>query len=110
MSLRRGFWLKMLEIYETRWNTDWTDFSTNFEENLPKIEVIPQDIGRVLLNLINNAFYAVNQRKQLSESSQLSESYTPSVSVSTQQVDNQIIIKIKDNGTGMPESVRVKVF
>jgi two-component system, NtrC family, sensor kinase len=90
------------------------DFSTQFDENLPKIEVIPQDMGRVLLNLINNAFYAVNQRAQLSKSSKLLESsvenYTPSVSVTTQQIDNQIIIKVKDNGTGMPESVRAKVF
>jgi two-component system, NtrC family, sensor kinase len=86
------------------------DFSTDFDGNLPKIEVIPQDIGRVLLNLINNAFYTVHQRKQFSERLELSESYTPAVSVSTQQLDNQIIIKVKDNGTGMPESVRAKVF
>jgi signal transduction histidine kinase len=86
------------------------DFSTDFDENLPKIEVIPQDIGRVLLNLINNAFYAVNQRKQLSEGSKPSESYTPSVSVTTQHLDNQIVIKVKDNGIGMSEAVKAKVF
>jgi two-component system, NtrC family, sensor kinase len=94
------------------------DFSTDFEGNLPKIEVIPQDMGRVLLNLINNAFYAVNERaKQLRSGSfqsypnvKSSESYIPSVSVTTQQVDNQIIIKITDNGTGIPESVISKVF
>ena len=90
------------------------DFMTDFDQNLPKIEVIPQDIGRVLLNLINNAFYAVNQRKQQLceglEPSQSLDIYTPSVSVTTQQIDNQIIIKVKDNGTGMPESVRAKVF
>jgi two-component system, NtrC family, sensor kinase len=86
------------------------DFSTQFDENLPKIEVISQDIGRVLLNLINNAFYAVNQRSQFSKSSKLLESYTPLVSLATQYIDNQVIIKIKDNGTGMPESVRTKVF
>jgi two-component system, NtrC family, sensor kinase len=86
------------------------DFRTDFQDALPKIEAIPQDLGRVLLNLINNAFYAVNQRKQLSESLQLSESYTPSVIVSTQQLDNQLIIKIKDNGTGMSESVKAKIF
>jgi two-component system, NtrC family, sensor kinase len=86
------------------------DFKTHFDENLPKINVIPQDLGRVLLNLINNAFYAVNQRQQLSKGSKLLESYTPSVSVTTQQLDNQIIIKVHDNGTGMPESVKAKVF
>ncbi len=82
------------------------DYELIVDENLPKIEVIPQDIGRVLLNLINNAFYAVNQRKLLSND----VSYTPSVSVSTEHVDNQIIMKVKDNGIGMSESVRAKVF
>jgi two-component system, NtrC family, sensor kinase len=86
------------------------DFKTDFDKSLPKTEVIPQDLGRVLLNLINNAFYAVNQRQQLSESLKLSESYTPSVFISTQVIDNQIVIKVKDNGLGMPESVKAKVF
>jgi two-component system, NtrC family, sensor kinase len=86
------------------------DFKTNFDENLPKISIIQQDIGRVLLNLINNAFYAVNQRKQLSESLKLSESYTPSVFLTTQLVDNQIVIKVKDNGMGMSDSIKAKVF
>ncbi len=83
------------------------DFSTDFDENLPKISVIPQDIGRVLLNLINNAFYAVSEKsKQNTEG----VSYSPTVTVSTQHVDNQIVIKVEDNGIGMPESVRAKVF
>ncbi len=90
------------------------DFSTEFDENLPKIEVIPQDMGRVLLNLINNAFYAVNQRKLLSTD----ESYTPSVSVTTHYLPpplgaggaGSIVIKVKDNGIGMPESVKARVF
>jgi two-component system, NtrC family, sensor kinase len=86
------------------------DFKTNLDENLPKISIIQQDIGRVLLNLINNAFYAVNQRKQLSESLKLSESYTPSVFLTTQLVDNQIVIKVKDNGMGMSDSIKAKVF
>ena len=90
------------------------DFTTNFDENLPKIEVIPQDIGRVLLNLINNAFYAVNQRKQQfcegSKPSQSLSAYTPSVFITTQQLDNQIIIKVKDNGMGMSEVTKAKVF
>lgn len=81
------------------------DFKTNFDENLPKINAIPQDLGRVLLNLFNNAFYAVNQRSKLGASP-----YAPAVSISIQNIDNQIIIKIKDNGTGMPESVKEKIF
>jgi two-component system, NtrC family, sensor kinase len=87
------------------------EFKTDFADSLPKIAVIPQDLGRVLLNLINNAFYAVNQRKQqLDASFKLASSYAPTVIVSTQKVDNQIIIKVKDNGTGMPESVKTKIF
>jgi signal transduction histidine kinase/ligand-binding sensor domain-containing protein len=95
------------------------DFKTDFDENLPKIEVIPQDMGRVLLNLINNAFYAVNQRTQAPRPPE-GEPYHPSVIVSTHYVPpplgvgglagGQIIIKVKDNGTGMPESVKAKVF
>ena len=80
---------------------------THFEDPLSKIEIIPQDIGRVLLNLINNAFYAVNEKKKENTEGVL---YKPTVTVSTQQLDNQIIIKVKDNGMGMPESVRAKVF
>ncbi len=90
------------------------DFTTDFDENLPKIEVIPQDIGRVLLNLINNAFYAVNEKNKQNISnpdrSGTEGGYSPTVTVSTQTLDNQIIIKVKDNGTGMSESVRAKVF
>ena len=87
------------------------DYKTDFDENSPKIEVIPQDIGRVLLNLINNAFYAVHERnlRGLKNLEGL-KVYTPSVFVSTKQHDNQIVISVKDNGTGMPESVRAKVF
>ncbi len=82
------------------------DFNTNFDDNLVKIEIIPQDIGRVLLNLFNNAFYAVNEKR----ANESDDSYLPTVYVSTQQLGNQIIIKVKDNGTGMPESVKAKVF
>jgi two-component system, NtrC family, sensor kinase len=87
------------------------DFKTDFDENLPKISIIQQDIGRVLLNLINNAFYAVHH-KDLTTFEKLSNlnNYTPSVFLTTQLIDNQIIIKVKDNGMGMSESVRAKVF
>ena len=87
------------------------DYKTEFDSNLPKINVIPQDIGRVLLNLINNAFYAVHERnlRGLKNLEGL-KTYTPSVLVTTKLHDNQIIIKVKDNGTGMPESVLAKVF
>jgi two-component system, NtrC family, sensor kinase len=92
------------------------NFTTDFERNLPKIEVIPQDMGRVLLNLINNAFYAVNQRKQALRPPE-GETYVPTVIVSTHYEAPstgvgvaQIIIRVKDNGIGMPENIRAKVF
>jgi two-component system, NtrC family, sensor kinase len=92
------------------------DFTTDFDKNLPKIEVIQQDMGRVLLNVINNAFYAVQQRAKVPSLSD-GETYTPTVTVSTHYSappfgaeGAQIMIKVKDNGTGMPESVRAKIF
>jgi signal transduction histidine kinase len=81
------------------------DFETEFDTSLPKINVVPQDIGRVLLNLINNAFYAVNERAKLQASS-----YEPRVVISTKRADNKIEIKVADNGTGIPEKVRDKIF
>ena len=80
------------------------DYSTEFDPNLPKINIVSQDIGRVLLNLMNNAFYAVHQR-HLQE-----PNHTPSVFVTTQMLDNQIIIKVKDNGSGIPEAIKAKIF
>lgn len=85
-----------------------SDFKTDFEENLPKIEIVSQDFGRVILNLINNAFYAVGKREK--EERETGGSFKPMVLVSTQTIDNQIVIKILDNGTGMPESVKAKIF
>jgi two-component system, NtrC family, sensor kinase len=82
------------------------DFKTDFQESLPKIEVIPQDLGRVLLNLLNNSFYAVNENKKKNTEG----GYQPTVTISTQKFDNHIIIKVGDNGIGMPESVKAKVF
>jgi two-component system, NtrC family, sensor kinase len=89
------------------------DFKTDFEKDLPQIKLMQQDFGRVILNLINNAFYAVNQRRlNVGEVQNLTDvgTYSPTVTVSTQYVDNQIIIRIADNGTGMSESVKAKIF
>jgi signal transduction histidine kinase len=75
-----------------------SDYKTDFDENLPKIEVIPQDMGRVLLNLINNAFWAVKTVEK------------PLVTVKTEQSADQLIIKVSDNGTGMSQETKAKIF
>ena len=78
---------------------------TDYDENIGLIKIIPQDIGRVVLNLITNAFYAVNEKKK-----QNVAGYEPVVSVSTKKMDDRIEIKVTDNGNGIPESVKEKIF
>ncbi len=75
-----------------------SDFELIADKNLPKIEVIPQDIGRGLLNLINNAFYAVSKKEG------------GKVIVSTKALEKAIEIKVTDNGTGMSETTKAKIF
>ncbi|WP_290840883.1 ATP-binding protein [Flavobacterium sp.] len=78
---------------------------TNFDENIPKVNVIPQDVGRVLLNLITNAFYATQERSKFE-----GESFKPMVEVSTSSVGNNIEISVKDNGNGIPSEIVDKIF
>ncbi len=82
---------------------------TDYDELLEKVNIIPQDIGRVILNLITNAFYAVNEKKKQYQS-ELVESYEPSVSVSTRKVNDKVEIKVADNGNGIPQKVLDKIF
>ena len=88
---------------------------TNFDPTIEKFNIIPQDIGRVILNLINNAFYAVNEKKE----KLAHENYEPTVTVITKKLNvrpddsvgrGKIQIIIKDNGSGIPESVKDKIF
>ena len=78
---------------------------TDFDTAIGKINVVPQDIGRVLLNLFNNAFYAVMPLNPLK-----GEHYGPTVTVSTKKVDGKILISVKDNGVGIPQKVVDKIF
>ncbi|MBK9257858.1 MAG: hypothetical protein IPM42_20580 [Saprospiraceae bacterium] len=85
---------------------------TYFDPNLPKINIIPQDIGRVLLNLINNAFYAVNAKNLIGFDNQPGLNvYKPTVTISTQlTAEGQLQIAVKDNGSGIPEHIKDKIF
>ena len=78
---------------------------TDFDNSLGKVNIIPQDIGRVLLNLYNNAFYAVNEKAKLSDIS-----YQPSVSVKTKSKENSVLITVSDNGNGIPQNIVDKIF
>jgi len=78
---------------------------TDYDENIGLIKIISQDIGRVILNLITNAFYAVMEKKKLHP-----EGYEPTVTVSTKKIDNKIIVNVKDNGTGIPQKALDKIF
>ena len=78
---------------------------TNFAPDLPVTEVVAGDLGRVLLNLFGNAFYAVQQRQQLGEAG-----YQPTVNVGTRRTDNAVEIRVSDNGTGMSAAVQAKIF
>ena len=78
---------------------------TDFDPNLGEVNLVAQDIGRVLLNLYNNAFYAVQQRQKLAEAG-----YEPTVWVRTQINGNQVRLQVRDNGTGIPDAVKAKIF
>ena len=78
---------------------------TDFDESIGKINVVPQDIGRVVLNLITNAFYAVTERKK-----QEGDNFEPTVSVITKKTGDKVLISVKDNGNGIPDSIKEKIF
>ena len=81
------------------------NFETDFDTSIEKINIVPQDMGRVILNLINNAFYAVSERKKLS-----ADSYQPLVSIKTRKVNDKIEILVADNGGGIPDAIKEKIF
>ena len=78
---------------------------TEFDPSIGKISVVPQDVGRVILNLINNAFYAVNDKKRHSD-----ENYKPEVVVITEKVGGNVVMRVRDNAMGIPEGLLKKIF
>ncbi|MGB5435105.1 MAG: two-component regulator propeller domain-containing protein [Maribacter sp.] len=79
--------------------------NTDFDQTIGKINIVPQDIGRVILNLITNAFYVVKEKKD-----QNTTGYEPTVTVSTKQQGNMILVSVQDNGNGIPKEVLNKIF
>lgn len=80
---------------------------TNFDETIGKINIVPQEMGRVILNLINNAFYAVDEKhRQI----QPDNGYKPTVSVTTEKSEKNVQIAVTDNGNGIPEKIIGKIF
>jgi len=82
-----------------------SEFERHFDENLPRVAIIPQDFGRVLINLLNNAFEALVDKKNASP-----ESYVPRVILSTRAADGWAEIRIADNGTGIPAEIIRQIF
>lgn len=84
------------------------DFKMDFDDSLPKVNIVPQDIGRVLLNLINNAFYACGNSEYRKKNPELKP--TVSVSTSTLERGRGVQITVSDNGPGIPEDIKEKIF
>jgi signal transduction histidine kinase len=78
---------------------------TDFDETIGSIDIISQDIGRVILNLITNAFYAVAEKRKLGL-----DAYEPTVTVSTKKLKDYVEVRVSDNGNGIPPGLVDKIF
>jgi signal transduction histidine kinase len=81
------------------------DFVTTYDPSVGRISIVPQEVGRVLLNLYNNAFYSVQQKKAF-----LNSTFEPLVQITTHRENGNVLVSVKDNGTGMPQKIAEKVF
>jgi len=82
-----------------------SEIKTDFDKTIGKINIVSQDIGRVILNLINNAFHAVSEKKKHAPNG-----YEPTVTLTTKKDNGKIEVKVKDNGNGIPDSIKEKIF
>jgi len=81
------------------------EIQTDFNNSVENMNIVPQDIGRVLLNLYNNAFYTVYEKEKNAD-----ENYRSTVSVQTKKIADKIEIMVKDNGNGIPQNIVDKIF
>ncbi|HEU5052901.1 MAG TPA: ATP-binding protein [Hanamia sp.] len=81
------------------------EMKTDFDESIGKINIVPQDVGRLILNLLTNAFYAVTEKKK-----KLNSDFQPTVSVATKKSGNRVFITVSDNGNGIPADLQKKIF
>jgi two-component system NtrC family sensor kinase len=91
--------------HRTKDNSFISKIVTHFDQKIGSMNIIPQEIGMVLLNLYNNAFYVVSEKKK-----QVSDEYEPVVSVSTNKKDQGVEIRVRDNGNGIPKKILDKIF
>jgi two-component system, NtrC family, sensor kinase len=109
--------------YRSKDKTFNSDFKSELDPTIPLVNIVPQDLGRVLLNLINNAFYACHERSKIEiigSEGDISDPdiykgtgpkpFSPLVRVSTKNLGKKIEIKVSDNGSGIPEGIKEKIF
>ncbi|MCB0710619.1 MAG: GHKL domain-containing protein [Chitinophagaceae bacterium] len=85
-------------------------FETSFDESIGKVNIIPQDIGRVMLNLINNAFYAASLNPSKGGTLEPGVKKDPMIWVRTKREGHKVLISVKDNGPGIPDNIKDKIF
>lgn len=81
----------------------------NYQEGMEKVMVIPQDLSRAILNVVNNAYYAIKQRT-VKEQEEKNDTYSPTLSVDVSKDEGKLVIVINDNGTGIPADIRERLF
>ncbi|MDY0103811.1 MAG: tetratricopeptide repeat protein [Lentimicrobium sp.] len=89
-------------------NTFNVIMKTDFDPNIIKVDVVPQDMGRVMLNMINNAFFAVAEKSKTAKDNGMT--FEPLVTLSTKKLKHEIEIRVTDNGNGIPELIMDKIF
>ena len=80
-------------------------FETDFDQSIEKVNVVPQDIGRVILNLINNAFHSLGEKQK-----EQIAGFEAAVKITTRRIADEVEIRVTDNGTGIPQKVVDKIF